>query len=78
MTSADWIKDVPVAHRGYHDMNKTVWENTLSAFSRAIDAGFAIECDIQLSADSVPVVFHDNKLERLCGIKGDVRERTAA
>lgn len=78
MTSASWIKELPVAHRGYHDMNKAVWENTLSAFSRAVEAGFAIECDIQLAADSVPVVFHDHELERLCRIKGDIRERTSA
>ncbi|KQW27564.1 glycerophosphodiester phosphodiesterase [Rhizobium sp. Root274] len=77
MSGVDWIKDVPVAHRGYHDMNKTVWENTLSAFSRAIEAGFAIECDIQLSSDSVPMVFHDHDLQRLCGLAGEVRERTA-
>lgn len=78
MTSASWIKDLPVAHRGYHDMNRQVWENTLSAFARAAEAGFAIECDVQLAADSVPVIFHDHDLERLCGIKGDVREKTAA
>jgi glycerophosphoryl diester phosphodiesterase len=78
MSSADWISQVPVAHRGYHDLNREVWENTLSAFSRAVEAGFAIECDVQLSADSVPVVFHDHDLERLCGIKGDIREKTAA
>ena len=78
MNRPGWIKDLPVAHRGYHDMNKTVWENTLSAFSRAVEAGFAIECDVQLAADSVPVVFHDHDLERLCGIRGDVRERTSA
>ncbi|TPP11012.1 glycerophosphodiester phosphodiesterase [Rhizobium glycinendophyticum] len=77
MSGIDWIKDLPVAHRGYHDMNKTVWENTLSAFSRAIEAGFAIECDIQLSSDSVPMVFHDHDLQRLCGLAGEVRERTA-
>jgi glycerophosphoryl diester phosphodiesterase len=77
VSRVDWIKDVPVAHRGYHDMNKSVWENTLSAFSRAIDAGFAIECDIQLSSDSVPMVFHDHDLQRLCGLAGEVRERTA-
>ncbi|KQZ54928.1 glycerophosphodiester phosphodiesterase [Rhizobium sp. Root149] len=76
--NADWIKDIPVAHRGYHDQNKKVWENTLSAFSRAVEAGFAIECDIQLSSDSVPMVFHDHTLERLCGIAGDVREKSAA
>ena len=78
MTSVDWIKDVPVAHRGFHDMNGQIWENTLSAFERAAEAGFAIECDVQLAADSVPVVFHDDTLQRLCGISGDLRERTAA
>lgn len=77
MTGVNWIKDLPVAHRGYHDMNQTVWENTLSAFTRAIDAGFAIECDIQLSSDSVPMVFHDHDLQRLCSMAGEVRERTA-
>ncbi|AYD01408.1 glycerophosphodiester phosphodiesterase [Neorhizobium sp. NCHU2750] len=77
-SDASWIKDVPVAHRGFHDMNNKVWENTLSAFSRAVEAGFAIECDLQLSADSIPMVFHDDKLDRVCGIHGDVRERTAA
>lgn len=78
MSRADWIKDLPVAHRGYHDMNRDVWENTLSAFSRAIEAGFAIECDIQLSSDSVPMVFHDHDLQRLCGLAGEVRERSAS
>jgi glycerophosphoryl diester phosphodiesterase len=72
-----WLTATAVAHRGYHDLNKEIWENTASAFSRAIEAGFAIECDLQLSADSVPVVFHDDDMERLTGIKGDVREKTA-
>ena len=76
-TTADWITEIPVAHRGYHDKNNKVWENTLSAFQRAVDAGFAIECDIQLSSDSVPMVFHDHSLDRLCGISGDVREKSA-
>ncbi len=67
----------PIAHRGYHDMNKTVWENTLSAFERAISAGYAIECDLQYTADSVPVVFHDGDMHRLCGVEGDVRAKTA-
>jgi glycerophosphoryl diester phosphodiesterase len=77
MTSAAWLKEQPVAHRGYHDLNKAVWENTLSAFSRAVEAGFAIECDLHYASDGVPVVFHDEDLERLCNLKGDVRERTS-
>ena len=77
MTTAAWLKEQPVAHRGYHDLNKAVWENTLSAFSRAVDAGFAIECDLHYASDGVPVVFHDEDLERLCQLKGDVRERTS-
>ncbi|MGV1869421.1 glycerophosphodiester phosphodiesterase family protein [Agrobacterium rosae] len=72
-----WLTETPIAHRGYHDQNKLVWENTLTAFSRAIEAGFAIECDLQLASDSIPVVFHDDEMTRLTGIKGDVRERTS-
>ncbi|MBB3658591.1 glycerophosphoryl diester phosphodiesterase [Rhizobium sp. BK650] len=77
MTNAAWIKELPVAHRGYHDLNNAIWENTLSAFSRAVEAGFAIECDLHYASDGVPVVFHDEDLERLCNLKGDVRERTS-
>ncbi|MEM5473084.1 glycerophosphodiester phosphodiesterase [Hoeflea sp. AS60] len=72
-----WLTACPIAHRGYHDMNQTIWENTASAFQRAIDAGYAIECDIHIATDGVPVVFHDDDLERLCGLPGDVRERTS-
>lgn len=77
MTKLDWLTAQPVAHRGLHDMNHQVWENTLSAFSRAIEAGFAIECDLHYAADAVPVVFHDDDMERLLKIKGDVRSRTS-
>lgn len=77
MTNAAWIKELPVAHRGYHDLNNITWENTLSAFSRAVEAGFAIECDLHYASDGVPVIFHDEDLERLCNLKGDVRERTS-
>ena len=78
MSSISWLTDRPIAHRGLHDMNRTVWENTLAAAERAIERGYAIECDIQLSSDSVPMVFHDDDLKRLCGINGAVRERSAS
>lgn len=72
-----WLTAQPIAHRGYHDMNNKVWENTLSAFSRAVEAGFAIECDLQYVADGLPVVFHDDDLQRLCAIPGDVRAKSS-
>ncbi len=78
MHKFNWLTERPIAHRGYHDLNRAVWENTLSAFARAVEAGFAIECDLQYAADAIPVVFHDDGLKRLCGIEGDVRQRTAA
>lgn len=72
-----WLTAQPIAHRGFHDMNHAVWENTLSAFARAVEAGFAIECDLQYAADGVPVVFHDDELNRLCAIPGDVRAKSS-
>ena len=73
-----WLTAQPIAHRGFHDGNKTRWENTLSAFSAAIERGYAIECDVHLTADGVPVVFHDTALRRLPGTDGLVWQRTAA
>ncbi len=68
----------PIAHRGLHDETNGVFENTISAFEAAIEGGYAIECDLQFSADSVPMVFHDFNLKRLCGIGGDVRDKMAS
>jgi glycerophosphoryl diester phosphodiesterase len=78
MTDLSWLIARPIAHRGLHDMNKSVWENTLSAFRRAVDGNFAIECDVHLSADGVPVVIHDGDLKRLAGVDGFVWQKTAA
>jgi len=72
-----WLAARPIAHRGYHDMNGAVWENTPTAFRRAVDRQFAIECDVHLSADGIPVVIHDGDLRRLCGAEGFVWQRTA-
>jgi glycerophosphoryl diester phosphodiesterase len=74
----NWLTARPIAHRGLHDMNRTRFENTLSAFEAAAQAGYAIECDVVLSADGVPMVFHDLTLERLTSETGDVIARTSA
>jgi glycerophosphoryl diester phosphodiesterase len=76
-----WLTMRPIAHRGLHDMaaaDPQEPENTLAAFRAAIETGYAIECDLQISADGVPVVFHDDTLDRLTGESGPVRSRTAA
>jgi glycerophosphoryl diester phosphodiesterase len=62
--------DRPIAHRGLHDRAGGVIENSISAFEAAIAKGYAIECDVQLSADGIPYIFHDDDLERLTGTKG--------
>ncbi|MBX3530994.1 MAG: glycerophosphodiester phosphodiesterase [Rhizobiaceae bacterium] len=73
-----WLTARPIAHRGYHDLNRSRWENTLSAFEAAMAGDFAIECDVHLSADGVPVVFHDGVLNRLTGRDGNIYDLTAA
>jgi glycerophosphoryl diester phosphodiesterase len=78
MSNLSWLTARPIAHRGLHDGNKAVWENTLTAFSRAIEANYAIECDVHLPKDGVPVVFHDADLVRLTGQDGMLHDRTAS
>ena len=43
-------------------------ENTAPAFLAAIARGYGIECDLQAAEDGTPMVFHDDKLDRLLGV----------
>ncbi|HUR43648.1 MAG TPA: glycerophosphodiester phosphodiesterase family protein [Aestuariivirga sp.] len=74
----DWLVARPIAHRGLHDISQGILENTASAFAAAIAGGYAIECDLQLTADGEAVVFHDETLERLSPSKGWVKNLTSA
>jgi glycerophosphoryl diester phosphodiesterase len=65
MPSLDWLTVRPIAHRGLHDATAGVIENTGTAFSAAIAAGYAIETDLQISADGEAMVHHDDALGRL-------------
>lgn len=78
MGKLDWLTARPIAHRGLHDMNDKVWENTLPAFARAIEKGYTIELDVHLTQDCGVIVFHDNRLKRLSGTTGYVWQRTLA
>lgn len=68
----------PIAHRGLHDRASGIIENSASAFEAAILAGFTIECDVQLTSDGVPVIFHDDDMKRLLGKDGAVADCAAA
>lgn len=64
-----------VAHRGYPLRYP---ENTLVGIDAALRLGARyLEVDVQLSADRVPVLFHDRTLGRVCGATGAVHDRTA-
>ena len=65
MASLDWLTARPVAHRGLHDISRGVVENMPGAADAAIAGNFAIECDIQLTADGEAMVHHDDALGRL-------------
>ncbi len=64
------------AHRGFFNNEGGVPENSLPAFAAAIDAGYAIELDVQLSSDGVAMVFHDASLSRMCGVNGNIWDYT--
>ncbi len=73
-----WLTGRPIAHRGLHDAAKGVIENTLAAAEAAVAESFAIECDVQMSADGEVFVFHDDGLDRLTDATGRVIEKSAA
>lgn len=65
-----------IAHRGF---SARAPENTLSALAAAMDAGAdAVEFDLQVTADGVPVLFHDDTLGRTTDGKGRIQEWSIA
>jgi glycerophosphoryl diester phosphodiesterase len=78
MRAPDWLTTRPVAHRGLHDRARGIIENMPAAAAAAIAGNFAIECDIQLSADGEAMVHHDDELGRLTEGSGALLGKTAA
>jgi len=66
-----WLVETPIAHRGLH--SKSVPENSLAAFSKAIEKGYAIEFDVHMLADGTLVAFYDESLARMTGNDGYVK-----
>jgi glycerophosphoryl diester phosphodiesterase len=72
--SFDWLIERPIAHRGLHDAQRGVIENTATAFSAALSNNYGIETDLQVSADGEAMVHHDDALGRLTEGAGRVAE----
>lgn len=68
------------AHRGGSFVNgrATYPEATMPAFRAAAAAGFVLEFDIQMTKDGVPIVMHDDTLDRTTVCTGPIAARTAA
>ncbi|MDX1540088.1 MAG: glycerophosphodiester phosphodiesterase [Geminicoccaceae bacterium] len=70
------MQDLPpvIGHRG---AAAEAPENTLASIRRAHAAGARmVEFDVKLTADDVPILMHDDRLERTTDGHGPVRERT--
>ena len=73
-----WFGKTDFAHRGLYAADQSVPENSLKAFSQAVDAGFGIELDVELTSDDRLVVFHDDSLKRMTGEEDLLWDRTYA
>lgn len=68
-----YFTDFKYTHRGFYDNPKTP-ENSMKAFSKALDKGYGIELDVRILKDGTLVVFHDANLNRMTG--ADVKIET--
>jgi glycerophosphoryl diester phosphodiesterase len=62
------------AHRGLHDNKSDTPENSLRAFALAVEKGYGIELDVQLTKDKIPVILHDYNLKRACNVDYKISE----
>ena len=78
MSGPNWLTARPVAHRGLHDAARGIIENTPSSIAAAIAANYAIEVDLQVTADGEAMVHHDDALGRLTNGGGALKAIDAA
>ena len=62
-----------IAHRGLHK-GREIPENSMLAFQKAVEKNYGIELDITISKDNEIVVFHDDTLNRLCNVNGNIED----
>ena len=73
----NFLLTTPIAHRGLHDAEQKIPENSYAAFSRAMQEGYAVETDARLTRDGKLILFHDDDLFRMTGVKGKTDDMTA-
>src|SRR3981189_650398 len=78
MRAPDWLTARAVAHGGLHDIARAIVENMRGGFQAAISGNFAIETDLQLSADGEAMVHHDDALGRLTAGSAALLGKTSA
>lgn len=72
----EFLKQSLIAHRGMHNINKGIPENSLKAFEMAIINNYIIELDLHILKDKSVVVFHDDNLSRMTGNKKNIKDVT--
>ena len=76
MTKLSFITRLPIAHRGLHNADENIVENSKGSVLAAIKHGYAIEIDVQLTKDNQAIVFHDENLQRMVDNDGKVIDFT--
>lgn len=74
MKNINFLKENLIAHRGLH--SETTIENTISAFIKAMNAGYTIELDIHILKDDTIVIYHDFNLKRLTSVNKVIEKLT--
>ena len=63
-----------IAHRGFKN---SFPQNTMLALTSAMERGAdSLECDVQITSDGVPVVFHDSTVDSLTNGSGTIASKT--
>jgi glycerophosphoryl diester phosphodiesterase len=76
MKDLNWIKHAKIAHRGLYTKDQSVPENSMLAFQKALEKGYAIELDVNMTKDDVVIAFHDYQLKRVFNNHRNIDELT--
>lgn len=75
MKDCSFLKGNLFCRRGLFD-NKRIYENTISAYNRAVKYKFGIELDVRILKDGTVVCFHDDDMKRLLHVEGKINKMT--